>query len=210
MLKNVIFILPLFLILGSCEKETQESPEDLADQTLEMINIETRSGPSGCFDLIFPLNLEMPDGSIIEVESHEDAKAQIIAWKSENPEVKGRPHLVFPIDLIDSNGNLITVESREELREIIMECKKDFIANHEKPCFKLQFPVSIEFPNGTIVSFDDRKDLKKALRKWKKEHPFAQVRPKLVFPLTVIMNEDGSLVTVESKEALIALKAACE
>jgi hypothetical protein len=210
MFRNVLFILPLFLILGSCEKEQQENAEVLADQTLEMINVETRSGPSGCFELIFPLSLEMPDGTILEVTSHEDAKAQIIAWKSENPDVKGRPHLVFPIDLIDADGNLISVESKEELREIIKECKKDFIANHDKPCFKLQFPVSIEFPNGTIVSFDDRKELKMVLRKWKKDHPFAQERPKLVFPVTVIMKEDGTLVTLESKEALIALKEACE
>lgn len=210
MFRNVLFLLPFLFLLSACEKEQQDNAEALADQTLDEISIETRSGPSGCFELIFPISLEMPDSTVIEVVSHEDAKAQIIAWKLDNPDIEGRPHLLFPIELIDSDGNLISVESKEELKEIILECKKDFIANHQKPCFKLKFPVEVEFPNGTIVTFNNPKTMKFALHKWKKDHPFAQVRPILVFPVTVIMNEDGAEVVLESKEEWVALKNDCE
>ena len=58
--------------------------------------------------------------------------------------------------------------------------------------------LSVEYPDGTITSYATQ-------RKWKmvpepgKANPTAVIRPVLVYPLTITM-EDGSQVTVNSRQ----------
>ena len=51
--------------------------------------------------------------------------------------------------------------------------------------------------------------LKAALKEWKEANPDAEVRPTLVFPINVTDKSTEEVVSVNSKEELQALKAAC-
>lgn len=201
-----------FLIfLTSCTKE-EVNVSDFADETLSLVEIETRSGKSGCYELVFPVTIAFPDGSTLEVDDIETLKTSIKEWKENNQDVEGRPHLSFPYDIITEDGNLITVENKVQRRKLRIECKVSIgegpNSNLGKPCFRLVYPITVVFPNDNTVEVESRKELKMMLRKWRKEHPNAEERPSLTYPIEVIF-EDQTTQTVNSREELKQLKKDC-
>lgn len=210
MLRNVLFLFIAGILISSCAKEVVEDSNQFATESLAEVSIETRTGPDGCFELVYPISFKMSTGDTLFTESHEDAKAQIIEWKENNPDEKAKPKLVFPMEILTDEGNLISIDDHQELREIVKACKKEIFQNGGKPCFRLVYPIKVEFPNGNIHTFNSPKVMHKALRLWKKQHPFANEKPTLVFPLQIKMKDDGSIITVNSKEDLMAIKADCE
>src|SRR5690606_26274349 len=115
----------------------------------------------------------------------------------------------LPFDVINEDGEIITIENREQMARLRMECRRNFYENHGpnghndrgKFCFRLQYPISIEYPDGNVETYITRLDLRLALRAWRRDNPGLDVRPVLAFPVNVIM-EDGTVVTVNSKEEL--------
>ena len=210
MLRNVLFLFIVGVLISSCSKDAVEDPNQYATESLNEISVETRTGPDGCFELIFPISFEMSTGDTLITESHEDAKEQIMDWKENNPDEKAKPKLIFPIEILTSEGDIITIDDRQELRAFVKACKKEIFGNNGKPCFRLVYPVQVEFPNGDIQSFNHPKVMHKVLRFWKKQHPFSNDKPSLVFPLQIKMKDDGNIVTVNNKEELMAIKADCE
>jgi hypothetical protein len=56
---------------------------------------------------------------------------------------------------------------------------------------------------------ENREEFKRFLRRWHATNPDVVGKPKMVFPITVIIKEDGSEMVLESVEDLQALKEAC-
>lgn len=75
-------------------------------------------------------------------------------------------------------------------------------------CYEFVFPVSIAFPDGSTTAVEDYETLRATIKDWKENNPTAEEKPSLAFPLEVVA-EDGSVITVASKEALKELKQAC-
>ena len=190
----------------SCNKDS-ESVEDFLLAADEDIELQTRSGGGSCFELVYPITIILPDGSTAEINSKEEGREVLKAWKEANPDIRGKVKVQFPIDVITSDGEVVTISSPQELRLLKKDCK-DRPHGDRRSCFRLQFPVSVTFPDGTVQSFEDRKALKTALRLWKKENPDATERPTLVFPITIV-KKDGTEVVVNSKEELIEIKKDC-
>ncbi len=210
MLKNLFFLFLSCVLVVACTSDNLQDADEMTDNLIEEISVETRSGPSGCYELVFPISIDLPDGTSITAESMEEAKTAVRQWRLDNPDVEGRPHLSFPIELINEDGELITVESREDLREIRRECLKENYNNPKgKRCFRLVYPVTVLFPDGTSAEVADKHGMKMALREWKQNNPDAEERPMLEFPIEVEMKEDGSIVGVDSKEDLRQLKKDC-
>lgn len=198
-------------ILTSCSNEDQDA-NDFADETLFLVESETRSGKLGCYELVYPVTIDFPDGTSMEVNDGEELRASVKSWKVNNQDVNGRPHLAFPYDIFTEDGTLITVETRIQKQRLIKACKVEMgngpHGHLGKPCFRIVYPISILFPDETTVEVEARKDLKIAIRAWKKDNPDAEVRPSIVFPITV-MFEDEATQTVESREELKQLKQDC-
>ena len=76
-------------------------------------------------------------------------------------------------------------------------------------CFDVEFPVEIDFPNTGIQSFDDYDATEEALENWAAQNPEATELPSLIFPITLIY-EDEERVVINSEEALIAEIELCE
>ena len=66
-------------ILTSCNKGELDHKK-YSNDLIFSIESETRSGKQGCYELIFPMNIEMPDGEVIETESLEALKSVFIRW----------------------------------------------------------------------------------------------------------------------------------
>lgn len=205
---SILFLFFAFLMI-SCEKEaTLEDVENYVNNSIYGMEKDANAGRFGCVEFVFPIDILFPDETSTSVDSYEELKEAIKAWKEENPDTNERPSLAFPLEVINQDGEIISISSRDELKQL----KRDCIGNHDmrpgRACFRLIMPLSIEFPNGEIFEFESRKALRHAIRTWKENHPDADVRPHLVYPVSVKFR-DGTIIEVGSPEELRALKEEC-
>lgn len=203
----------MFVVSCTDSTESPDSVEDYVEKSIFEMDRSVNAGRKGCFELVFPLSINFPDETQEEVESYEELKAAIQAWKEANPDAETRPTLAFPIEVIDKNGDIISVDNKEELVALKIECRREWYNNHGPnghhgdACFRLVYPLTIVFPNGNTLEVENRRQLKTAIRVWKHNNPNADVRPMLQFPIQV--KQDGEIIDVDTKEELIALKEAC-
>lgn len=235
MIKSLkVFLLPvlaLIVIFMACNKaeDALATTEEAIDQALYSAQERGGLGRRGCYELVFPVSIVLPDSSIVEVNSYDEVKAALRAYFEANGTGPGnghhhhgaghRPHLafVFPISVVSQDGEVITVDADTDLRALRAACAGTFgnhgpagHGNHGLSCFEIVFPVTVLFPDGTTATATDRHALRMMTRRWHNENPGAPGRPQITFPLTVKMTEDSTLVTVNSRDELRALKESCE
>lgn len=222
-----LFFLPILAIMAvmvACNKSSDLSTEELVDQALYSAQERGGMGRFGCYELVFPVTIVLPDGSATEVNSYDEVKLALRAYFEANggprPHHGNRPHLSFefPLSVISEDGEIITVDSEEQLRRLRADCAGASFGNHPPQghgqhglsCFDIVFPINLQFPDGTTAEAADRLALRQLIRTWRENNPGATERPQIVFPLTVKMDDDGTLVIVGSREELRQLKEDCE
>ena len=94
-----------------------------------------------CFDLVFPITFEMPDGSSITVGSDSEEEWQEIkSWYDDNPESEQKPVMQFPV-VIFFDEESITIQNTEDLRTAYSGCRSDREKRNgwsrERGCFEL-------------------------------------------------------------------------
>jgi hypothetical protein len=215
-------ILVLISILVACNKSTDVNTEELVDQALYSAQERGGMGRYGCYELVFPVSIVLPDNSTAEVTSYTEMKQTLRNYFQANGGQPGGPRprigFVFPINVVSQDGEIITVNSEDELRALREACGGGTFGNHGPQghgnhgltCFDMVFPITILFPDGTTAEAADRQALHLLIRTWKHNNPGVQGRPQISFPITVKMDDDGSLVTVNSREELRQLKEDCE
>ena len=62
-----------------------------------------------CYEQVYPITFNMPDGSTILIAGKEDY-ADIKAWYTVNPAATEKPTLQYPVDVI-SYGKMITINN---------------------------------------------------------------------------------------------------
>jgi len=80
---------------------------------------------NACFDPVFPLTIEFPNGSILEAATPRTLKNALRAWRRAVDNPQGRPMLVFPITVEYEDGTQVEVESKEALKELKDQCEQD-------------------------------------------------------------------------------------
>lgn len=215
-----IMLLPLLAVIAimvACNKSDELSTEEALDEMLYSIQERGGVGRFGCYELMFPVTLSFSDSSTVEVNSYDEMKQAIRAFIEANGPTRPHPSFVFPVSVMSQDGDIITLNSESELRTLRAACRDRF--GHHDPhghshrrltCFEIVFPVTIEFPDGSTAQADDRQELHQLIRTWRHDNPSSTERPHLAFPLTVKMTEDGTLVTVNSRDELRDLKENCD
>lgn len=207
----------LFFLTSCSENVLNEtSVENYVDESVARLHDEGGCGRGGCFEFVFPLSIDFPDGTTGEYEDYETLRDAIKTWKEDNPDAEDKPSLAFPLEVISQDGEVISIADRSELRRLRARCIRNFIRNKIKRgkerCFKVVFPLTVEFPEGTTDSetteVADRRELKQLIRRWKHANPDVDERPSVVFPITVEL-EDGSTQEIADRDELQALKESC-
>ena len=113
-----------------------------------------------CFDVQFPISVNMPDGSQISIGNEDELFEAVESYYGMNDEFEGLPEINFPFNIIfyyeDENGNeaedIVGVESYEELEMYYELCEEGW-GNDEGEnywtqidCFDLVYPISIMNP----------------------------------------------------------------
>ena len=214
-LKIFLFTLLMGLFFVSCEKDEIENITEFeaasrtlsADESYLYMTAEDEVSEDAlltvggdrqpCFMPIFPLTLEFPDGSTLEVASKNELQASLRAYRQENRGNAERPKVQFPHEVELSNGSIVTVESREDVGELLKDCAESIA--EERRCFNLIFPVTLSYPDGSTEEMDNKDDLKAAIKSWNENNPDSNEKPSLQYPYQV-KDSDGNIVTVNSEE----------
>ena len=169
-----------------------------------------------CFDLIFPITFEMPDGSTITVETDdEEGWLDIKTWYDINQETDERPSIQFPV-VIFFDEEYMTIDNDEELRGAYAECQPERGRDREGlevDCFGLIYPVSFTMPDGSTITVEtDDEEGWNELKDWYDDNPgYEEVMPEFQYPVDIIYRtEDGdSSITINNEEEMVTAKDGC-
>jgi len=220
---SLLPVLAFVALFFACTKTEELTVDEAVDEALYSVQERGGMGRYGCYELVFPVSITLPNGTTVEVDSYDAIKQQLRTYFEANgdrrrPRGGVRPHFnfVFPIAVVSQDGELITVEDENALLRLRADCAGTFDqhgprghGHHGLSCFEVVFPVTLEFPDGTTASADSRQAVHQLLRTWMQNNPGVPARPKITFPFTVKMTDDGTLVTVNNPTELRALKADC-
>ena len=185
-------------------------PNDFGDRGWRKNKIEDWR----CFDLVFPIVFDMPDGSTIEIETDdEEGWSDLKLWYEENDDAEQRPAMQFPIE-IHMNEELINISNNEQLNDIYSECDFDWKrqeGHYNRGCFEVVFPITFLMPDGSTIEVEtDDEEGWSDLKLWYEENDDAEQRPILQYPVgiiyeteegdsTVTLNNDGEMETAKEE-----------
>ncbi|MBH10949.1 MAG: hypothetical protein CMG74_11490 [Candidatus Marinimicrobia bacterium] len=162
-----------------------------------------------CFNLVFPVTYNMPDGSTIIVATGDDnGWAEIKEWYQENPDAEVKPAMQFPVQITFGEA-AVTIINEEEMREAYHRCdRKDNRWN----CFEIVYPVTYIMPDGSLITVTvNDEDGWSEVKNWYEENAASDQRPVIQYPIDIsIRSEDGvSTVTINNEEEMRAAKEEC-
>ncbi len=219
-------------LLPACKKSTDTTTAaDATDQALYAVQDRGGLGKYGCYELVFPVSLTLPDGSTITATSYDDLRTQLekffgtpngmhhhghILGNNGHDPNHPRPEFVFPITILNQAGEAIVVGSGSQLDSLRALCAGSFDhhgwqghGHHGLTCFEIVFPVTVQFPDSTTAPAADQTTFHDLVKAWFQSHPNTPGHPTFVFPITVRMKADSTLVTVNSKDEFHKLKEDC-
>ncbi len=102
-----------------------------------------------------------------------------------------------------------TVSSENFVDQTIQSLQERSVGKSQ--CLEFVFPVTIEFVDGSTAEVTSYENMHETIIAWFEENDVERTRenkPQLVFPIQVI-NQEGEMIDVDSKETLRALKREC-
>ena len=168
-----------------------------------------------CFELVFPVTFEMPDGSTFIVTSNdEEGWSDIKHWYDENEDTDQRPEMLFPINIL-IDEELITINNNSELIGVYSQCRPDYYRDEyyygkeDWECFELVFPVTFEMPDGSTftVTSDDEEGWSD-IKDWYDENN-SEEKPLLHYPVNIVFDYEEGNVTINNDEEMREAEAAC-
>ena len=220
---STLFAFALVFVMTSCQKENLDelTTENFTQQAESRKNGQKdsngkrRKGNRGgkCFTTVYPITINFPDGSAVEVADKAAAKEAKSAYQEANPDKEERPTIAMPFDVQLQDSSVVTIASDEDLAALKETCGerngKGDRGGRGSKCFTTVYPITINFPDGSAVEVADKAAAKAAKRAYKEANPDNEERPSLAFPYDVEL-ADGTTITVESDEDVAALKESCE
>jgi hypothetical protein len=193
--------------IGTDNKSREEAKSDvyfsLEGKQLTDTNKKRNKRRHKCFEFVYPLDLIMPDDTVITLNSKEDWSLKK-DWYVANPDVKERPELIFPVDVTLEDGTVQILIDSDELKAVKESCKK---GKDKRKCFRLVLPVSFTMEDASVIEVAEKADFK-LLREWYKANPDTTVKPALNFPVDVKYKDDTT-VTINDQTEFEAAEAAC-
>ena len=168
-----------------------------------------------CFDIIYPISIQMPDGSILSIDGEEDTDLELVKEYYEDSETEERPSMVFPITIITYEGESKSINSEEEMSDAYRGCsRRDRERDWDKDeCFELVYPVTYVLPDGSTIEISDEEDESgwESLKSWYEANPEAEERPALQYPVDIVYESEESedTVTINSEDEMVVAKQDC-
>ncbi len=121
--------------------------------------IDFTLGQMSCFDLVYPISVEMSDGSIVVANNQQEFEA-LFASQSIYP-----VDMVYPFDIIQS-GSTITITNIIEFDDALFSCDPSYgnlpvdLDTYE---IELVYPVTLVYNDGTTLQVNDYTEYQEAV-----------------------------------------------
>lgn len=154
---------------------------------------------TSCFEIVYPIDLVDIDENTITVES----EVEFVDALAANELL----FFDFPFSLTSDSTGVVEVANSDELFQLLSSCEYigtpcDSITwGGDLGCYTIAFPVSFEMLDGTIETANDLDELNGLF--------FGGQVANFAFPLDLVDNETGELVTVNNDEELEDLLDEC-
>lgn len=208
---NIFLLLLSTLFLFACNKEANLL-SITSNTTLQALIIgggdidedkddKEDKGKEECFELVYPLDITMPDGSVV-FGDEEELWGAVKAWYETNPNSEEKPSLNYPVDVIFDKDTIKTINDEEEMEEA-----KKYCDTNKEYCFKLVYPITWTMPDGTTITINTEED-EEAVKTWYEVNPNTEEKPTLNYPVDIIF-DDETIQTIDEEEEMESIKADC-
>lgn len=102
---------------------TVESREDLMGLKKDCVRDNKRRLLKRCFDLVYPVVIELPNGDELEIEDQAAMKKFLHRWVRAHRGHLVRPKVQLPFDVETRDGEIITINSKEDLIQALKDCR---------------------------------------------------------------------------------------
>ena len=207
----------LCMMLTSCQDDLN------TDESILNYESEFRSEnalASSCYELVYPVTIELSDGTQQSVEDKTEFRAAAKADKEANGREVGRPDLIYPVEVI-VDGETQSIADQASLDAITAECggksggRSGGKGNRGKgsngkgeSCFSLVYPLTFEFTDGATITIASRDERKEAFQAFKEANPDTEEKPAIQYPVTIEF-QDGTTQSIASAEELDSAKEVC-
>lgn len=116
---------PIEIMTGDGEVASIDDADGLKEVVKEcrMTMRQARKNFRNCYHLVFPVEIQFADDSVLTAETKGALKIAIRAWKAANPDGGERPSLVYPITIEYQDETTEEVASAEDLQAIKQACR---------------------------------------------------------------------------------------
>ena len=176
-------------------------------------DIDRKNNNWGCFEMIYPVSFDMPDGSVLSILSDdEEGWSSIKIWYESNPVSEIKPEIRFTLVLFFEEES-ITVNDKDELKDVYLECRYDKMKErneiHRQKCFDLVYPIFFIMPDGSSLVINNDENGWGDLKTWYQENAgFNEEKPEFQYPVDVVIQDDQILI-INSEAEMIELKNEC-
>jgi len=204
------FVYPLDLAYNTGSTVTVNSLEDLIDVILNSTEELYISG------IAFPFDVEVfnDDDDSIEIETIEDEAEFITLIEScefddDDPEVCTEEYDPVCVEITDPDGNTFLITYPNECyAELDGFTENDFVddcndnsGGEDNDCFEFNYPLSIINQDGEVIEITSEEDLELEI--------YDEYYWDFVYPISVTLLEDGSVVEVNNIEEFALLFINC-
>ena len=148
-----------------------------------------------CFSIVFPVQVQFPDGSIISYDNEEDLYTSIEAWYDLNADSEEDPLPVFPLEVMLEDSSIVAVNSEEELDQIWESC---FEGDEFDLCFEINFPITLVFPDGTTTEVNSEDEIEETVDTFYENNPDTEADIEVQFPISITLT-DGTEQAINSE-----------
>ena len=211
MKKIFLYTLVFPLIFLSCENSDVLSDDELIEAIIEADNRISVSKNDLPKSAISSLDFNMPDDIIRQAELAPELGYEV--------EMKSWDFFDFELDYERNDNKYFStsgkpLESSKKNKDGWGD-KRDKDGKDEKkkrgPCFKFQYPLSYTMGDGSVITGDDRKDIHTQMKVYfEKNGKTKENKPKLNFPVTILMLDDDKNVFSKEIESHKLLKEAMD
>lgn len=195
-LSNLILLLSLVFVVASCNKDDFNKGDG------------KNSDKELCFEYVYPISFEMPDGSTLTLASEEEWETEFKAWYEAHPDSKEEAELIYPVGITYEDGEIITINEEAEMEDYKNDCKED---GDKELCFALVYPVTYTMPDGSTITGNDEEETWAAIKAWYEDNPDVAAKPALNYPVGVTFDDgDAAPHVVNDESEMEALKEDCK
>lgn len=170
----------------------------------------------GCYQIVFPLNIQLDNGTTVAVLTHQELCDIMLTGHFAG--------YAFPLNLIAPDGQTITVNSEQEMQDAINDCTvvtevtnsayilyagtvaDSTVAGGNAGCYTINYPITVNaMGNGAIQTITVGNDAELLNLIISGQYLAVEVS----YPVSVTLTEDNTVVTINSNEELLELLITC-